>query len=384
MKSPTIILLLLLVIGAEFANAASARFYITTSTTNELEQTYMDDFQGYVIELIRENYSCASIQTASNVAAMLSREKERQLVGVGKENAVENIGESMICDYLISLNIQMKNNVANIVAFCANPKTAKVLSRASSRAEAGNVLKTIDKVAQQLIDGLKEYEICPFVGPVSITLNSELDSTNTVDYGVYCNQADQQFHQEIVIHNTTQSEWKLQRKHLLNAEGLRVFYAEGTMTFSLSEQSKIVEENGCYKCTSGREGGRTYTQTSSMRVNGSGLSMKSMLDGKPAYDAGIELKFLENDTYFVIVKGTSQAVSGQEKVGITATGTCDNLPQKTEQVPREITIPLKVIFGPYPGTTTDKVLQLTDTKETNNPVTNEKSTITIDISLTRK
>jgi len=121
-----------------------------------------------------------------------------------------------------------------------------------------------------------------------------------------------------------------------------------------------------------------------MRVNGSGLSMKSMLDGKPAYDAGIELKFLENDTYFVIVKGTSQAVSGQEKVVITATGTCDNLPQKTEQVPREITIPLKVIFGPYPGTTTDKVLQQTDTKETTNPVTNEKSTITIDFSLTRK
>ena len=164
MRTTTIILLLLLVTGAEFANAVDARFYITTSTTNELEQTYMDDFQRKVIELIRENYSCASIQTASNVAALLSREKERQLLGVGKENAVENIGESMICDFLISLNIRIKNNVTTIVAFCANPKTAKVLSRASSVAQDGNVLKTMDKVAQQLTCFLSACaKVCPTV-----------------------------------------------------------------------------------------------------------------------------------------------------------------------------------------------------------------------------
>ncbi|MDO9253986.1 MAG: hypothetical protein Q7U54_00635 [Bacteroidales bacterium] len=384
MRTTTIILLLLLVTGAEFANAVNARFYITTSTTNELEQTYMDDFQRNVIELIKENYSCASIQTASNVAAMLGREKERQLLGVGKENAVENIGESMICDYLISLNIRMKNNVATIVAFCANPKIAKVLSRASSVAQDGNVLKTMDKVAQQLTEGLKQYEICPFVGPVSITINSELDSTNKVDYGVYCNESDQQFHQEMVIHNTTYSEWKLQRKHLLNAEGLRVFYAEGTMTFNWSEESKMIEENGCYKCKSGREGGRTYSETSSMKVKGSGISQYSIRNGKPQDDARIDLRFLDDSTYYVIAQGTSNPAPGEEKVVSGAEGTCDNKPQETKIAPREVTIPLKVIFGPYPGKSTDEVLRQTDTKETTDPSTNEKSTITIDFTLTRK
>jgi len=213
MRNTTILLVVLLVMAAGFANAASARFYITTSTTNELEQTYMDDFQGTVIKLIKENYSCASIQTASNVAVLLSREKERQLVGVGKENAIENIGESMSCDFLISLNIRIYNdNKASIDAVCLNPKTAKALSRASSVSQEGNVLNTLDKVAQQLIDGLKEYEICPFTGPVTINIHSLKDTTTIEEYGVYCNEADQQFRKETKTYSLTKSNWKLERK----------------------------------------------------------------------------------------------------------------------------------------------------------------------------
>jgi len=384
MRTSAVTLLLLLVWGTEFANAASARFYITTSTTNAKEQSFTPYFEGRIVESLKKNFPCADYQTRTDAAEQLKWEKSKQLLGVSEGNATENIMESMKCDYLISLNIRIENNSASIGAFCVNEKRVKVLSRTSSVSKADDILKTMDKVAQQLIEGLKQYEICPFVGPVSITLNSELDSTNTIDYGVYCNGADQQFHQEMVIHNTTYSEWKLQRKHILTAEGLRMFYAEGTLTFSSSEESKMLEENGCYKCKSGREGGRTNTQTSSMRAKGSGISLESRRNGKPASDVSVDLEFLENDTYLVILKGTSQPSKGEEKVVAKAEGTCDNKPQETKIVPREITIPLKVFLGPYPGKSTDKILQQNETKEVTNPAANEKSTITIDFTLTQK
>jgi hypothetical protein len=51
--------------------------------------------------------------------------------------------------------------------------------------------------------------------------------------------------------------------------------------------------------------------------------------------------------------------------------------------PREIRIPLWVVFGPYPGKITDDVLQHKESKVITN-LNGEKSTITIDFSLTRK
>lgn len=376
MRTSNFILLLLLAVGAEFANAASARFYITTSTTNAKEQSLTQYFEGRIVEALNKNFPCADYQTRTDAVEELKWEKSRQLLGISEGNAMENIMESMKCDYLISLNIRIENNTASIGAFCVNEKNVKVLSRTSSVSNADDILKTMDKVAQQLIEGLKQYEICPFVGPVSITINSELDSTNTVDYGVYCNGADQQFHQEMTIKNTTFSDWKLQRKGIP--------WTEGTMTFYTTEETKITEENGCYKCKSGREGGRTQTQTSSMNVKGNGISHESFRNGKPQDDTRIELKFMENGTYYVIAKGTSQPVTGDDKVVIKAEGTCDNMPQETKVVPREIKIPLKQIFGPYQGKTTDKILQQKETKEVTNPATSEKSTFTIDFTLTQK
>lgn len=376
MRTPIIIFLLLFLGRTEFSNASGARFYITTTTYDELGQTYMDDFQGSVIKLISQNFPCALIQTRSNATVLLDRERERQVVGEGKENAIENIGESMICDYLISLKIKIDNNIASIDVVCLNPNRAIALFRTSSIATLGEVLNTIDKVGHQLIEGLEEYEICPFTGPVSITINSVLDSTNTVDYEVYCNEMDQHYNQKLEINNTTFSDWKLQRKDRLRTEG--------TMTFYSNELSKITEENGCYKCKSGREGGRTYTETRSMKVKGNGISHESSFKGKPQDDTRIELKLLENGTYLVIAKGTSQPATGEEKVLSSAVGTCDKVPQETKIIPRVIAIPLKVIFGPYAGNASDKILKQKDTKVFNDPISKEKTTVTIDFTLTQK
>ena len=121
-----------------------------------------------------------------------------------------------------------------------------------------------------------------------------------------------------------------------------------------------------------------------MKIKGSGISHESMHENKPQDDTRVELRFLEDGTYYVIAKGTSQYAIGEDKMVSKAEGTCDNRPQETKTVPREISIPLNVIFGPYPGKTSDMVLQKKDTKKTIDPATREKSTITIDFTLKQK
>lgn len=371
------IVLILLFTGTCLSRAANKKFFISTSGNNKEAEAYLHFFESKIFNELKKNFPCVEINSLSSVVSFLDLERQKQLLGTGSEDAISNIAESMGSDYLISLKVQVIGSTAIVDAFCANTKRTKVVSRASASAAHGDQgIDAVEKVSMKLIDGLKEFEICPFTGPVSISVNSTLDSTNTVDYGVYCNQIDQQYHQEIEIKNNTSSEWKLQRKDISRTEG--------SMTFYSNEVSKVTEENGCYKCKTGREGGRTYTETRSMRVSGNGISHESVRDGKPQDDIRIELRFLENDTYLVIAKGTSKTVKGEEKIVSGAVGTCDNQPQETKVVPREITIPLNVIFGPYQGKSTDKVLQQEDSKETINPATGEKSTISIDFTLNQK
>jgi hypothetical protein len=233
------------------------------------------------------------------------------------------------------------------------------------------------EISNKLIKEMGKYEICAFTGPVAITISSDLDSTNVVDYSVYCNESDQRYHKETEIKNHTFSDWKLQRKGIP--------WTEGNMTFYTDEMTKTTEEDGCHKCKSGkREGGLVTTMTSSLKVKGTGISHESTFQGKKQDDTRIELNFLENGKYLVVAKGTSQAVTGEDKVVTKAEGTCDNQPQETKLLPRDIRVPLRVIFGPYDGKATDKLLQKRDTKEVKDPSTNEKQTITIDFSLTQK
>lgn len=377
MRKHGILLILLLFLGTIFSRGANNRFFITTSANNKEASAYLHYFESLVFNALKKDFPCVEINSLSTVTTLLNFERQKQLLGSGSEDAVSNIAEAMGTDYLISLKVRVIEGTAIIDAFCVNTRKAKVVSRSGASGPHGDPgLDAVSKVAQQLVNGLRQTEICPFTGPVSITINSVRDTIETVEYDVYCNEMDQRYHQKMEINNTTFSDWKLQRQD--------IYRTEGTLTFYSNELSKIVEENGCYKCKSGRQGGRIYTETISMNVKGIGISHESAYKGNPQDDTRIELKFLENDTYLVIAKGTSQPATGEEKVVSSAVGTCDNIPPETKIAPREISIPLKLIFGPYEGKTTDKLLQQKDTKDFRDPITKEKTTVTIDFSLTQK
>jgi len=369
----------IIITGLSASIAQKPGFFVQCNqAVGDTAAKYVMNFERLVATDLSEAFHCATVNTQSGLKARLKWEKEYQLMG-GETDL--NVCSYLKCDYLFILRmIEANPNLLQVSATCINYRKKEAIADAivnfrTSMNYAG-FAAACKEISNKLIEEMGKYEICPFTGPVAITISSDLDSTQVEDYGVYCNESDQRYHKETVIKNHTFSEWKLERKGIPRTDGTTTFYTD--------EMSKTTEEDGCHKCKSGREGGLVTTLTSSMKVKGTGISHESTFQGKKQDDTRIELNFLENGQYLVVAKGTSQAVTGEDKVVTQAEGTCDNQPQETKIVPKDIRVPLRVIFGPYDGKATDKLLQQKDTKKVKDPVNNEKQTITIDFSLTQK
>lgn len=356
-------------------------FLVVCVSSGDTAVKYSDSFETVMESYLKDAFPCAKITKRSGIVTRLARERLNQLLGGENQQELVNIGKDMNWDYFVKLSLKtFEGKKIMVRAVCLERKNVNCIADADYvfvTMDYQGVKNGINQIAKRLIDKLSKYEICAFTGPVAITISSDLDSTNVEDYGVYCNESDQRYHKETVIKNHTFSEWKLQRKGIP--------WTDGTMTFYTDEMTKTTEEDGCHKCKTGkREGGLVTTMTSSMKVKGTGISHDSQFKGKKQDDTRVELQFLESGKYLVVAKGTSQPVTGEDKVVTQAQGTCDNQPQETKPLLRDIRVPLRVIFGPYDGKATDKHLQQKDTKEVKDPVSNEKQTITIDFSLTQK
>lgn len=354
-------------------------FIKCTEAAGDTAAKYTKNFERLMGTDISEAFHCAAVNTQSGLNARLRWEKEYQTLG-GEDEL--NVCNYLKCDYLVTLKmIEVNQGLLQVSARCINYRKKEVMADAivnfSTSMNYAGFASACKEISNKLIEELSKYEICAFQGPVSISVSADLDSTSLEDYAVYCNEGDQRYHKEMTIKNHSYSEWKLQRKGIP--------WTEGTMTFYTDEQSQVTEEDGCHKCrTSKREGGLVTTMKSSLNVKGTGISHDSEYQGKKQDDTRVELKFLENGTYLVVASGTSLPVKGQDLVTRRAEGTCDNEPQNTKPVQREITVPLKVIFGPYTGKASDKELHERDEKKVKDPVTHEDQKITIDFSLKQK
>lgn len=376
MKRIVFISAIVLVSGLSSFAQKPGFFIKCTEAVGDTAAKYVKNFERLMGTDISEAFHCATVNTQSGLNARLVWEKEYQLMG-GEGDL--NVCNYLKCDYLVTLHmIEASQSLLQVSAKCINFRKKEVMADAivnyRTAMNYAGFAAACKEITNKLIEELGKYEICAFQGPVTISISADLDSTSVEDYAVYCNEGDQRYHKETVIKNHTFSEWKLQRKGIP--------WTEGTMTFYTDELSKVTEEDGCHKCTkSKREGGLTTTIKSTLNVKGTGISHQSEYQGKKQDDTRIELKFLENGTYLVLASGTSQSITGQDIVTKSAVGTCDNEPENTKPVPRDITVPLKVIFGPYTGKATDKQLQEQDEKKIKDPVTHEEQSIKIDFSL---
>lgn len=378
MKRFTLFSALVLVVSLSSMAQKPGFFVKCTEALGDTAAKYTINFERLVGNQISEAFHCATVNTQSSLNARLAWEKDYQQAGGEGEL---NVCQYLKSDYLVFLSMnEVSSSMLNVSAKCIYYKKPEVIAEAfkvfNTSMNYAGFASACTEVTNELIKELGKYEICAFQGPVAITISSDLDSTNVESYSVYCNQMDQQYRKETVIKNHTFSDWKLERKGIP--------WTDGTMTFYNDEMTQSTEEDGCHKCKSGREGGLVTTMKSTLKVKGSGISHDSEYQGKKQDDTRVELRFLENGTYLVIAKGTSKPVTGQDVVTMKAQGTCDSQPEQTKPVPREITVPLKAIFGPYTGKATDKLLQQKDEKKVKDPVTREEQTITIDFSLRQK
>jgi len=373
MKKYYFIILFCTIIGTGQLSAAKAKFFIATKSNNEDAVSYISYFEDQVLKILLETYPCTNILTSSGVQAILENEKKRELLGFDDENTFKSLGESMGCDYLISLEVQVYNNNVILSASCIHFKKEKPLSRAMASTVKGDAgLDAIEKVSKELIDGLKKYEICPFKGSISIDVTSKLKDSEVEEYEVNCNGSDGNYKKTLSTYKTSEQKWKLDKNDK--------YSADGNVEFKTYEEIIIDEINDCYSCPSGREGGRTYHEKNVSSANVQGLSNESELYGVKLKDARVELNFMDDDTYTIRIKAASEQGDMEEKQEIKAEGTCDNI-SENKKIQKKTDVGQNLVFGPFKGNAQSKVLTETGTTKENDEETKEEKTITYKFNL---
>jgi len=378
MKKLIFIVFLLLITVTKINADEKPKFFIVTyavgDSSGKLTEAYLNNFEKQVTNLLQEKYPCVEISNSSKVRAILDLEREKELKGASDQETFQELAQSLNCKYLIVFKVSVFKNTASILSFCMDMKKVHTLVRIFQNIQFGKEsLDVTDKISKGIVNGLKIYEICPFKGTIDITIISDKDTTITETYSVYCNNSDQTYRKEEVISEHTESTWNLEKKNLN--------WTDGDMHFHDEEYYDLTEENGCYKCKSGREGGRTYKVKKSYTVEGSGISHESVRDGEKQLDTRSELIFYNDSTYSLHVQGTSKPSNANEKNVISAEGTCDNISPQNKIIKKEVTVPLNLILGPFKGCALDKKLSQKNTIKTIDPNTKEKETITYEFNL---
>lgn len=375
MRKVRIMYFIILLLTSFRMAAQRPAFYIQCSKAmGDQAPLYIDNFERVVEKFIYEAFSCAKTTTRGMLEARLQWEKAYQEMGGDRPLSLCSYLKH---DYLIDLAmIEMPDGI-QISAKCFHSKSKKARASVTkyfiTPIDYKAFAEGCTQVARLLVEGMEKYEICAFTGPVTLTQTLETDSSENIEYSVYCNGNDGIHRKESHIYKRTHSQWNLIRTGIPRTEG--------TMTFDIFEETSRSEMNDCHRCPSGRQGGRVYSETTTFRVEGSGLSRESRQDGKPQEDARIELDFREDGTYLVRVYATSNPVKGTEQEKTQAQGTCDLIPLKNQSKPRTARVPLKAVFGPFPGKASDKTLQQKETLQSIDPITGEKSNLSIELSL---
>jgi len=387
MKTTRIFILLVFFLAADSSFAQKSNFFITTKLTMDGGDTL--PLQGavkwFVVQFdnkLKESYPCAEVTSESDIAAMLEHERELQLLGSSKEGAFQSIAGAMACDYMIIFRVSVTQTVfsvsADLIPYRNQVLTPIIKAEANgsySTSSGDQMLKACETVAKKLVDGLKHIEVCAFKGEVKVQIKSTTNTKKTEEYAVFCNHKDGSYRQVTTVDKSTENNWDL-RKTGKNT-------TSGNIGITIREELSIVEQNDCYKCPGGREGGRTSSEKKTTTADVNGLSHESQSKGIPIDDARVTITFNEDDTYTIKVEATSTQGQMTEKTEMNAEGTCDNVNTPPKTIIKKADVPLNETFGPFPGTSADKVLVQSKTISKKDPATEEKTTTTIEFNLKR-
>jgi len=382
MKKYFIILFLFVISGYVFSQNSKVRFYIISnsscdSTILSNVQSGLVYFQENVAIKLTETYSCVSVMTQYELTSTLNNLRKRALLSNGDDETLSTIGSQLNCDYLISVKATIKGQTAIINAFCLDTKIVKSLCRVVLTVPYSSLDANVyENVSNQLIDGIKKHEICPFKGDINVKIIATKKDTQEEEYSVYCNKLDGYYKRTVTIDNYSENDWTINK--------VKKEQANGTVQFNLSEELTIEEINPCYECSTTKQGQRIYNektttyadiQKSSRDDGGSGIIVDS---------ARVILHFLDDGTYTVRVKAASNDGLKKTIKEVKAQGICDNSNEPPQKTTNKINTGLYELLGPFPGTAQDKVLSQKDTIKKTDPVSGEEQTITYDFNLTRE
>lgn len=376
MKRHLLIFFLFVFVGIATVEAAKPKVFIQTNAAGDedgkLAASYLGYFESLIFNGLKENFPCVEISSTSTISTILQHERVRALLGAGDDNALQNIAGAIGCEYLVSLKVTVKNNTALIVAFCMDAKKAKTIARATENAAHGEAgLNAMEKVSKNLMEQLKEYEICPYEGKVTLEVKSEKEDNRTTS--IPCQNGS--------VTTNVDQHWNSTLKWKLNKNGLR--RGDGDVTYNLTEKTDIITNDPCYVCKNGNKGFAKITENIEVEGKTQGLSNESVSEGQKVADCRIKIMFLKDGTYTILVKAASQKGKLKTTTHKKIEGPCggDEFPPEPPRT-NEIEIPLDIVLGPYKGSATDKVLSQSETKDLS--VGKEKNTLKIDFTLSRK
>jgi hypothetical protein len=330
----------------------------------------------FLVSRLKKDYPCVEYLDTDGLTALLSVERQRQLLGTGDENSLQNMASALGCKYLISITVKVMQDQAIISLLFMDNAKAKTLSRSSQVAQYGDPsIDAAEKATNDLFDGLKTYEICPFKGEITLKITSSKKDDQAEQYSVYCNGIDGIFNKTIKLDKYSENEWSLY-KNSFNA-------STGNVKFNLSEEVSIEEYNPCYECSPTKQGSRSYNEKTTTYASLQKLSNESESEGVKVDDARAYLTFLDDGTYTLKIKASS--AQGEKKTikEVTAQGVCDNSNEPPKKTTNKIDEGILEIFGPFTGTAQDKSLSHSDTITRTNPASGEEETITYEFNLTR-
>ena len=376
MKTKILLLIIILTMNLSVIQAAKPQFMIVISQEADMHDTNVayciQVLTAYIRSGFKQQLPCADLQAMEDIAIMLKFQRMQALLGTPGADEINNIAGGLGIEYLIIVNASTMNNRILCTASCFFYKKKECIAEGNFRNSVQNIDECVHQVARKMIKELSDLEICPFKGTINVTVKTERRDQQVESHPVFCNQSEGLYRHETNINNNSNMVWKL------NKTGKNT--TNGSVNISLYEETTLEEQNDCAPCPNGKQAPRMLNESTVKQANVEGLSNESVFEGIKIDDARTTIKFNEDSTYTIMVEAASRSGDSKLKTETKIEGSCEKV-NKTDKEDKKVDIPLFEIFGPFKGTSFDKVLTGSDTNVRDDASIKEKTTITYDFNL---
>lgn len=294
---------------------------------------------------LHQEFGCTWVSQDADVRVMLRFIRQRLLLTGGDDaGSLQDLGRE--ARHLVHVDVRPQGPGLFVSLLSIQPRRSRGEARLTGLVGSlGDVQQMVDRFAERMA----RLEICAYTGRVQLTLDLHRDEHEVEDRAVYCNGQDQRWRRERRRDIQTQQRWDLQR----------VGRPDTTGTIEIVDSDRVEEtlEDGCHRCSSGREAGRTAREITTTETRLTALSQTDRQPGVDYKDATVGLLFEDGDRYFLVVKAVSDRGTRRTVVETSAQGSCDTQAKTRRQRELVTTVPLEELrLGPFTGKATDKHL----------------------------